>query len=225
MLRIEHEVWPAAAGIVLELSRAGREVAVERRWIYMYTDAFAENGREDAQFYFGDGRNEAVKDRLEYEPIASGGRVTVYRVFQLGTVQRLNQSSRILGATGVRGTPAQIVDGRAPADGSNWDSEGAVILEGAQSSVTLTVPPHATGVALSADSNDSYRLECSVDGTSFTPVGIVPVQPGKGLQTREAHFRGMAGCQRLRISPNSGDGMFSIAEVTFLSASLNRGMR
>jgi hypothetical protein len=91
--------------------------------------------------------------------------------------------------------------------------------------VTLTVPPNATGVALSADGNDSYRLECSSDGSTFKAVGNVSVQPGNGIRTREVHFRGIATCQQLRISPNSGDGRYSIAEVTFLSASLNRGLR
>jgi hypothetical protein len=225
MLGIEHLLWRSAAGVVLELSRAGRRVAVEPRWIYMYTDAFVANGSEDAHFYIGDARDGEVKYRLEYEPIAGSGRLAIYRVFDLGTAERLTHSSRILGATGVRGNPAQIVDGIAPAAGGNWDSEGALVLEGSQSSVTLMAPPAATGVALSADGNDSYRLECSADGTTFRTVGIVPVQAGNGLQTREAHFHGMAGCQRLRISPHSGDGMFSIGEVTFLSASVNRGAR
>lgn len=223
MLRIEHEVWPFAAGLILELSRVGRSVAVEPRWIYMYTDAFAANGSEDAQFYMVDAHRDDARFRLEYEPIANGRRAPIYRVFPLGPVQRLAQSGRVLGATGTRGNPAQVVDGRVPADGSGWDSEGALILEGAQASVTLTVPAAVTGVALSADANRAYRLECSADGRTFTLVGIVPEQPGNGLRTREGQFRGMANCQQLRISPNDGDGLCSIAEVTFLRASVNRG--
>jgi hypothetical protein len=117
------------------------------------------------------------------------------------------------------------VDGRVPADGSDWDSEGTLIFETAQASVTLTVPPTATGVALTADGNDSYRLECSADGSTFTLVGIVPVKPGHGLQTREGHFRGLTTCQQLRVSPGAGDGMFSIAEVAFLSVTVNRSGR
>jgi hypothetical protein len=80
-------------------------------------------------------------------------------------------------------------------------------------------------LALSADGNDSYRLECSADGSTFETLGIVPVQSGPGIQTREGHFRGMAACQQLRISPNVGDAMYSIAEVRFLSATVNRGPR
>jgi hypothetical protein len=225
MLRISHAVWPFAAGFILELSRAGRPVAVESRWIYMYTDAFGANGSEDAEFYLVDTQDEDARSRLEYEPIAGSGRVTINRVYSLGPVQRLAPSSRILDAPGTRGNPAQIVDGRVPADGSDWDSEGTLFFETAQASVTLTVPPAATGVALTADGNDSYRLECSTDGSTFTLVGIVPVKPGHGLQTREGHFRGLSTCQQLRISPDAGDGMFSIAEVAFLSVRVIRDAR
>jgi hypothetical protein len=225
VFRIAHEAWPFAAGIILELSRVGRSVAVEPQWIYMYTDAFAVNGGEDAQFRIVAAQGDDVRSRPEYEPVTSSGPVNVYRVLELRTVQGLSQPGRILGASGTRGDPARILDGRVPIDGSRWDSEGVLILEGPQASVTLAVPPTATGVALSADGNDSYRLECSADGSRFEFIGIVPAQPGNGIQTREGHFQGMATCQQLRISPNAGDGLYSIAEVTFLKASVNRGAR
>lgn len=218
VFRFAREAWPFAAGIILELSRVGRSVAVEPQWIYMYTDVFAANGGEDAQFYIVDAQGDDVRSRPEYERIASSGHVNIYRVFPLRTVQGLSQPGRILGASGTRGDPARVLDGHVPLDGSRWDSEGALILEGPQASVTLAVPPTATGVALSADANDSYRLECSADGSRFEIIGIVPARPGSGIQTREGHFQAMVTCRQLRISPNAGDGSYSIAEVTFLKA-------
>lgn len=49
-IRIAPSTWGLAAGVILQLSKAGRGVAVDPGWIFMFTEAFAANGKEDAQF-------------------------------------------------------------------------------------------------------------------------------------------------------------------------------
>jgi hypothetical protein len=46
------ERWPDAAGIVLQLHRAGRPVSVESPWLYMFGKRFAPDGDEDGSLIF-----------------------------------------------------------------------------------------------------------------------------------------------------------------------------
>ena len=222
LLGISQDSWATAAGIVLELSRDGRQVAVEPRWISMYTDAFEENGSEDGIFEIVDSPHDTLRFLLRYEPIATHDNVTIYRELALGEVQRLAPSGRIVETADTLGDPLKIVDGIVPADGTEWDAEGTLIFEGRDAFVTLDVPAGATGVSLSADGNDSWRLECSLDGLAFEPAGVILERQGGGLQTRGDHYRGLPACRQLRILPGSGDGLFSIGEVMFLRGSVNR---
>ena len=84
------------------------------------------------------------------------------------------------------------------------------------------MPPGATGVAFSGDGNDTWLVKCSSQGSPFVVLGTVPAKQGQGLQTREAHFREFQTCQEIELSPSTGDGLFSISEVTFLAATVNR---
>ena len=222
-IRIAPSAWELTAGVILELSKVGHLVAVEPRWIFMFTEAFAANGKEDAQFEIVDRSFDTLGGLLENERVASGGDFTIYRRFSLGTVRRLSQPAQILRSTGISGNPSVIVDGRVLADGSDWNAKGTLRFEAKGSSVTIAVPDTATGVELSADANDSWRLDCSDDGFTFDLVGVIPVAAGHGLRTRQAHFRRLTTCRQLTISPRAGDGMFSMSEVTFLSATVYRG--
>lgn len=147
----------------------------------------------------------------------------IYRRFSLGAAQRLSQPAQILRSTGISGNPSVVVDGRVLAEGTDWNAKGTLLFEAKGSSVTIAVPATATGVELSADANDSWRLDCSDDGSTFDLVGVIPAVAGYGLRTRQAHFRRLTACRHLTISPRTGDGRFSISEVTFLTATVYRG--
>jgi hypothetical protein len=46
VVRIEQDVWPVAAGVLLNLQKSGVPFAVEADWLPMFTDAAATTGRE-----------------------------------------------------------------------------------------------------------------------------------------------------------------------------------
>lgn len=221
LLAIPPRSWGVAAGVILERLKEGQTVAVTPRWVFMFTDVFAADGSEDARFEIVDDPRDDLRYRLDYEPVARGGDHTIYRQYRLEASRRLSDPGRILGTSGTRGDPEQIVSGRLLEEGSDWNAEGTLLFDGADSSVTLSVPAKATGLALLADSNDTWRLECSRDGSTFEFVGLIPFTNGHGLRTREMHLRGLTNCSHLRIFPQDGDGMFSIGAVTFLSAAVN----
>ena len=54
LVRIGEDVWGVAAGVLLELDRAGVPFAVEESWMPMFPQSFAANGDEDAELAFAD---------------------------------------------------------------------------------------------------------------------------------------------------------------------------
>ena len=46
IVRIEQDVWPVAAGVLLNLQKSGVPFAVDADWLPMFTDAAATTGRE-----------------------------------------------------------------------------------------------------------------------------------------------------------------------------------
>jgi hypothetical protein len=224
MFRIAPRAWGAAAGVILELSKARQQFFIEPFWAFMFTRAYLPDGTEDAEFDIVDSSRDKMKFLLTYEPVARAGDFSIYRQLSLGTSRRLTDPVRIVGTVGTRGNAVDVVDGRIPPNGADWNAAGTLQFDGRSSSITFVVPPTANGIALSADGNDSWRFECSADGATFEFAGIVPVQQGPGLQTREVHFRAPIPCRQLRLSPETGDGSFSMGEVTFLATPFTRGL-
>jgi hypothetical protein len=111
-----------------------------------------------------------------------------------------------------------MADGVVPPEGSPWDAAGAVKLAPA-SSVTIElpeIPPGAgmvEGIWLTADCNDHYRIEGSVDGSEFRLLHTAGPTEGWGLQSQAVFFNDDTPWSALRITPVGGDGSYSIAEI------------
>lgn len=52
LFRISDETWLNAAGVILDVYKTRRRIAVEERWVLMFGEALAPNGREDAELQF-----------------------------------------------------------------------------------------------------------------------------------------------------------------------------
>jgi uncharacterized membrane protein len=71
---------------------------------------------------------------------------------------------------------------------------------------------HLRAALLQADHNDSYALEVSSDGRTFTTAWRAPAVHERGLRTRvttELH----AEARYVRLRPRSGDGHFSVSQL------------
>lgn len=120
----------------------------------------------------------------------------------------------LVAAVGIRGNPLVAIDGTIVADGMPWDFPGTIVLESTASVFTVEVDSAPIDeIRISADSNDSYRIESSLDGETFVPLGILPAASLPGLSTRLVPLERIASTRYLRISPIHGDGSFSISEV------------
>ena len=51
---IAHPAWGDAAGIVLLLDKAGKRVAIESKWLYMFGKQFSSDGTHDSELVFAD---------------------------------------------------------------------------------------------------------------------------------------------------------------------------
>jgi hypothetical protein len=112
----------------------------------------------------------------------------------------------------MRGDVALAADGRSPAAGSAWHSPGTVQFADETASVTFVLPEEpVVALSLLLDGNDRYGLDVSAGG-AFTPLATVPDLARDGLQERVVTIPPGSG-RVLRLSPRSGDGMYSVAEI------------
>jgi hypothetical protein len=74
-IRIEGDAWVAAAGVVLELDRAGIAFAIDEDWRPMFGRGYGRDGREDAVVLFADrGSDERAGGKL----VARAGAISVW---------------------------------------------------------------------------------------------------------------------------------------------------
>jgi hypothetical protein len=78
VVHIEQDVWPVAAGLVLQLYKHDRRVAVERDWVSMFGSPFSANGGEIPLMVAGQRFHDEAAARTGKETILLGGENGVY---------------------------------------------------------------------------------------------------------------------------------------------------
>jgi hypothetical protein len=214
--------WVPAAGVFLNLHRAGVAFAVEEEWWPMFGRSFRPNGKEGPRLVLGDSSLDAAyTSRPDYEFITRSGGTCVYAQKDPEWLERhlRRAPGRALGAKGTHGELSVVVDGRVPEEGSTWDGPGSLVLESMDSFITVAVPKGpVVAVVISADNNDTYVVSVSGDGATFEEIGVLPTVPRIGMRERALFSTKLRGACALRITPKKGDGAFSVGEVSFAFA-------
>ncbi len=128
------------------------------------------------------------------------------------TVENL-LADRAPAGKGVKNT-RRLVDDTLHRDGSPWNGKRSAVFDGADAHVTWTLPEATTvrAMLVQGDNNDTYIVEGSLDGRSWSPLWTVPKHPQSGLQTRLGHGFEQR-LRHLRVSVGEGDGAYALGEV------------
>ena len=207
-----HDTWVPAAGVFLNLHKAGIPFAVEEEWWPMFGRSFRPNGKEGPRLVLGDSSLDAAyASRPDYEFITRSGGTCVYAQKDPEWLERhlRRAPGRVLGAKGTHGELSVVVDGRVPEEGSVWDGPGSLVLDSIDSFVTVAVPEGpVVAVVISADNNDTYVVSVSRDGATFEEIGVLSTVPRIGMRERALFSTKLRGARALRVAARWGDGAF-----------------
>lgn len=118
-------------------------------------------------------------------------------------------------------------DGAFPAQGQEWRTETAW-WEGIEGAVTLDLGGKVLlqGLEVSLDNNDSYRIEVSLDGNTWTDLASIAAAQGAvswgmdrfSSSPASSYFTGAltfgaTEAAYLRVSATGGDNLYSVGEV------------
>lgn len=106
-------------------------------------------------------------------------------------------------------------------EGSPWNAPGAVVLADPGDALTLSLarPIAVRALLLQADSDDTYRVEGSVDGARWELLWAAPaLPPPGGLRSRWVVLSAPAAVGQVRVRATSGLGGFSVARLWLFEA-------
>jgi hypothetical protein len=114
----------------------------------------------------------------------------------------------------VRRELSLLTDEAVTPEGAMWDSQPAVILDTAASTVTwdLGTVTLIRALVLQADANDTYTIWGSIDGKEYKIFGQIDPVPNHGLRTRTLNIGDMT-ARYLRVGEGVGDSFYSISEM------------
>lgn len=108
----------------------------------------------------------------------------------------------------------RLTDGKIRKDGTTWNGPRSAILADGDASVTwdLGRPTRLSAMMVQADNNDTFVVEGSLDGETWSPLWTIPRHPTAGLQTRLT--QGLDDTARyVRLGTAQGDGFFGVGEL------------
>jgi hypothetical protein len=111
-------------------------------------------------------------------------------------------------------SPELLNDGVAVLEGDSWDSIWAARFDDTKSAVRfdLEFPTRLRLLTVQADGNDRYQVELSHDAVTWRALDPIQTSQESGLRERSGIFDEKF--RHLRIRPVSGDGNFSISEIS-----------
>ncbi|MEW6434172.1 MAG: hypothetical protein AB1730_21945 [Myxococcota bacterium] len=107
----------------------------------------------------------------------------------------------------------RMADGTAPSDGDLWKTQYTAVLAPAGSVVWdfgMVRPIGATRIQ--ADNNDTYHLDVSMDGATWTRLWSAKPVDVPGVQTRTSEPLSAQG-RYVRLTAEGGDSMYSVGEL------------
>jgi hypothetical protein len=108
-----------------------------------------------------------------------------------------------------------LTDETLAQEGAVWDAPLAAILETGASTITwdLGQVTNVRALAVQADSNDTYDVWGSTDGTNFKLMGQIDPGTGHGLRMRTLDLGAGMAARFVRVGEGKGDSFYSISEV------------
>jgi hypothetical protein len=100
--------------------------------------------------------------------------------------------------------------------GSNSNSNSTCPAAGAQSAavmIDLGTSFSFSQLKLQADQNDTYQIDASADGVSWTPLATAPPVSGHGLTSRTITSVSNNPVRYLRVYATAGDGAYAVSEL------------
>ncbi|HEY3494430.1 MAG TPA: glycosyltransferase 87 family protein [Polyangiaceae bacterium] len=112
----------------------------------------------------------------------------------------------------------RLTDGERAREGDSWKSLVTKPFRGRNSDVVydLGADLPIRAAWLQGDHNDSYELQISGDGKSFSKLWVAEPQRSSGLRTRSTRALDAHG-RYLRLQPLDGDGLFGVSELQVFS--------
>jgi hypothetical protein len=220
------EVWPEVMGVILSLAKHDVPISVETGRLFMVGRQHTPARPDEPRLLIGDHvLDEGSRGRPDRRLVAASGDLYAYWE-DPGYVaaHRLPGPVRVVRAVGTTGNLRVLGDGVLPAEASRWDTPETVVLDDTRSFVEVEVPAGAAGtiggVFLIVDGNDTYAVHCrlpeGVPEDADVLVGLTGGERATGMRTRIVWSDLIGACRALRVSPENGDGAYSIGEIGFL---------
>ncbi len=102
------------------------------------------------------------------------------------------------------------------AEHTGWNAPGVVVFDEAGATLRYDTLKTGSTVELSADNNDTYRLEFFREDSALASVEVPPIVNGGGLATHvvDVPVAARAGFDTIRVTPVAGDGAYSLGHLT-----------
>jgi hypothetical protein len=221
LIRIEvHDAWPTAVAVVLYLFKHRIPIFVSDDWLFMVGEQFAAESAKHPLLLIGDRSFfEASRTRHDLHFVSAVGETSAFlsEPHYLDE-HRIASRATVVSANGVRGNPSVAVDGVSPAEGARWDAPQSLVLESTASVLEVSVPrERVAAVLLSVDSGDVYVVRCRGEDGSVVALGAVKAYSSEpGMAVVPLYSDALQSCRAVQVSPQSGDGYYSVGEVGFL---------
>ncbi|MCB9594663.1 MAG: hypothetical protein H6719_18230 [Sandaracinaceae bacterium] len=203
----DHDAWGMVAAVAVRSADRGHRVQLEPRFRFMFGRSRTRCGPECRPIWLSMGPPPGWRVL---------GSIPGFALVEPGDDESPPDGGAlsVLEAWGTEGAPGWVVDGVA-LEGAPWNAPGCLRFRLGTSGIVLGVRGSPTALSVAADNNDAYEIACD-RGAGFQRVGRVPPVAGWGIVSRRVEVPDLASCARIRLTPGTGDGSSSIAEVTAL---------
>ncbi len=212
-LRIaDHDLWGVLGAVLVNLEREDLSPGLDPEWAFMFGPGYPTTAETQTFLLGADGAHEC---RLLARSAWLRASVCGLPPGVLATPSSAVRV-RIVASEGLDPSAdlARLTDGVRPPDGTVWNDAAALVLAPGRQSLTAVLPSSGVdGLVLTADHNESWRVEASMDGIAYAELGALEPAPGPGLRARTFFFDDDALWTHVRLTVTDGDGATSVAEL------------
>lgn len=205
----EHALWGETAGILLQLDKRDLTPRLHPAWNHLYGSRFRHQPLVNETLILG------RSEKHNANRVWSGISTSLYH--RRNNPKLATHHLALVSTSGLDSCSDTLIDGVFAPEGASWKESRAVTFWNQDAFVIVRLlGAQAVGVRVSADHNDRYRIEGSLDGERFTSLGDIAPASGGGLRTRDLYFSDDSPWRYFRVSPQEGDGWYSVSEIAMI---------